>query len=61
MDFLTLLETAKAGKEDAILKLLDMYAPLLYKTAVINGVLNEDLLQELRITFLRCIQSFQIG
>lgn len=60
MGFLELLHAAQEGNECAQLKLLDMYAPLLYKRAVLNGRLDEDLLQELRITFLNCIRRFKI-
>lgn len=60
MGFLELLRAAQGGNECAQLKLLDMYAPLLYKGAVLNGRLDEDLLQELRITFLNCVRRFKI-
>lgn len=60
MEFLGLLQLAKEGEQSACTALLDRYAPILYKSAVINGTLDEDLLQELRIVFLRCIQNFKV-
>ena len=37
-----------------------MYQPLLVKEAVINGVFDEDIYQELCETLLLCIQKFRI-
>jgi urease gamma subunit len=61
VDFLILLRRAKAGDGSAVEELLELYSPLLYKESVVNGVLDEDLLQELRIVFLICLQKFRIG
>lgn len=49
MNFECLLLSAKAGNEDAITTILQMYRPLLLKYAIIDGVLDEDLYQELSI------------
>ena len=49
MNFECLLLNAKAGNEDAITAILQMYRPLLLKYAIIDGVLDEDLYQELSI------------
>ena len=46
MNFECLLLNAKAGNEDAITAILQMYRPLLLKYAIIDGVLDEDLYQE---------------
>ena len=46
MNFECLLLNAKAGNEDAITVILQMYRPLLLKYAIIDGVLDEDLYQE---------------
>lgn len=46
MNFECLLLSAKAGNEDAITTILQMYRPLLLKYAIIDGVLDEDLYQE---------------
>lgn len=45
MNFECLLLNAKAGNEDAITVILQMYRPLLLKYAIIDGVLDEDLYQ----------------
>ena len=60
MNFECLLLSAKAGNEDAITAILQMYRPLLLKYAIIDGVLDEDLYQELCITLVRAIELFRI-
>ena len=55
-----LLLNAKAGNEDAITAILQMYRPLLLKYAIIDGVLDEDLYQELSIILLKAIKLFEI-
>ena len=45
MNFECLLLSAKAGNEDAITAILQMYRPLLLKYAIIDGALDEDLYQ----------------
>lgn len=60
MNFECLLLSAKAGKEDAITAILQMYRPLLLKYAIIDGVLDEDLYQELSIILLKAISLFRI-
>ena len=55
-----MLLLAKAGRESAIMDLLEMYKPLLVKYAIINGRFDEDLYQELCITLLKCIQLFRM-
>ena len=60
MSFVTLLRKAQKGEQDAMEELLMMYQPLLMKEAIVNGVLNEDLYQELCIVFVRCVRQFQI-
>lgn len=37
-----------------------MYYPLLYKESVVNGIFDEDLLQELCLLFLKCVAKFNI-
>ncbi len=58
MNFSDILPKAKAGEGEAISMLLEMYKPLLLKNAILNGKLDEDLYQELCITFVRCIKLF---
>ena len=60
MSFQELLMQAKSGSEDAILRLMDMYEPLLTNASILNDHGDEDLLQEQRITLLKCISMFQI-
>lgn len=59
MNFKEILLRAKAGKEPAVIALLEMYKPLLVKGAIIGGRFDEDLYQELCITLLRCIRMFR--
>lgn len=58
MSFKELIIRAKAGDKSAETSLLLMYQPLLLKASIVNGLLNEDLYQELCITFLQCIRKF---
>ena len=60
MDFKELLIRAKRGEQSAQEKLLEMYKPLLLKEAIIDGVLNEDLYQELCYRFICCIDAFEV-
>lgn len=60
MNFECLLLSAKAGNEDAITAILQMYWPLLLKYAIIDGALDEDLYQELSIILLKAIKLFKI-
>ena len=60
MNFECLLLSAKAGNENAITTILQMYRPLLLKYAIIYGVLDEDLYQELSIILLKAIKLFKI-
>ena len=60
MNFERLLLKAKEGNADAVLKILEIYKPLLIKNAIVNGRFDEDLYQELVSTWLQCIQRFQI-
>lgn len=60
MNFQELLKQAKSGNEEAILRLMDMYEPLLTNASILNDHVDEDLLQEQRITLLKCISMFQM-
>ena len=60
MNFECLLLSAKAGNENAITTILQMYRPLLLKYAIIDGVLDEDLYKELSIILLKAIKLFKI-
>ena len=60
MNFKDMLLRAKGGDVSAAAQLLHMYQPLLIKQAIVNGILDEDLYQELCITLLRCIERFRV-
>lgn len=60
MSFEELLLQAKAGDEIAMLRILEIYKPLLIKNAIVNGWFDEDLYQELIGILLRCIRKFRI-
>jgi len=59
-DFMELFMSAKNGDSSAMEELLHMYYPLLYKESVVNGIFDEDLLQELCLLFLKCVAKFNI-
>ncbi len=50
---------AKQGDEKAIEQILEMFRPMLIRNALIRGVFDEDLYQELAIETLKCIQRFK--
>lgn len=60
MDFERLLREAKIQKPEAQEMLYEMFKPLLISRAMISGKFSEDLYQELCLTFLCCIDSFNI-
>ena len=60
MNFKELLLRKQADDQQAKEKLLSLYQPLLMKEAVINGVFDEDVYQELCITLLTCIKRFKV-
>lgn len=58
MNFKELLLQAKFGDRTATTELLMLYQPFLLKESIIDGILDEDLYQELCIVFMRCIDRF---
>ena len=58
MNFKELLLQAKFGDRTATTELLMLYQPLLLKISIMDGILDEDLYQELCIVFMRCIDRF---
>lgn len=56
--FKELVVRAKRGDHNAQEELLTMYKTLLMKEAVIDGVYDEDLYQQLCYRFLICIERF---
>ncbi|MFR8852047.1 MAG: helix-turn-helix domain-containing protein, partial [Blautia faecis] len=49
----------RQGDEDAILEIFEMYRPLLIKSALVDGIFDEDLYQELTAELLKCIRYFR--
>lgn len=47
------------GEEKATEQILEMYCPLLIKNALVNGVFDAGLYQELVVKILKCIKYFQ--
>lgn len=60
MDFKELLLSAKENGGEAVSQILLMYRPFLIKEAIVDGIFDEDLYQELCITLLKCIRMFRI-
>ena len=58
MNFKEVLLRAKAGDPAALDRIVHLYDPLLRNMSWHDGVFDEDLYQELRITLLMCIRSF---
>lgn len=57
MNFQELIISAKSGDKDALTKLYIMYNSMITKYSLINDVLDDDLYQELSITFLKVIME----
>lgn len=60
MNFKELLSRAKDNDLQAKESLLELYKSLLMKEAIVDGMFDEDLYQELCVTLLECIQKFRI-
>ncbi len=58
MEFEELLLRARQQDKEAILKIIEMYKPLMIKYAVVDKRLDEDLYQELVYRLLVCIMKF---
>lgn len=59
MDFARLLEQAQNGDREAELAIIQMYKPLIIKEALVYGVFDEDLYQELIVRTILCIRRYQ--
>ncbi|MBO5512637.1 MAG: helix-turn-helix domain-containing protein [Oscillospiraceae bacterium] len=59
MNFKEMMIRAKRGENEAQEELLRMYQPLLSKEAIVDGVFDEDLYQELCFRFIRCLEKFE--
>lgn len=60
MNFKELLSRAKNDDLQAKEAILERYKSLLLKEAIIDGIFDEDLYQELCVTLLDCIHEFHI-
>lgn len=58
MEFEELLLRARQKDTKALLKMIEMYRPLMIKYAVVDKKLDEDLYQELVSCLLVCIMKF---
>lgn len=58
MRFEEILFRAKQGEEKAIERILEIYRIMLIRNALIRGIFDEDLYQELVLETLRCILHF---
>ena len=60
MSFEVTLQQAKEGNTQAILEIVEMYKPLLIRNAIVEGIFDEDLYQELVRVLLSCIKRFEL-
>lgn len=54
-----IFNSAKKGNEDAVITILKIFKPILYKNSCINGHFDEDYFQELCIKLMCCIKNFE--
>lgn len=59
MEFEEILFRAQQGDKKAVERILEMFCPMLIRNALIKGIFDEDLYQELVIEVLRCIRYFR--
>lgn len=59
MEFEELLFQAKADDKEAVEQIVEVYRPLLIKNALVNGIFDEDLYQELMVELMKCIRYFK--
>ena len=60
MSFEVTLQQAKEGNTQAILEIVEMYKPLILRNAIVEGIFDEDLYQELIRVLLSCIKRFEL-
>ena len=60
MEFDELLFRVKMNDKQAIEQITEIYRPLIIKNALVNGIFDEDLYQELMVELLKCIRTFQV-
>ncbi len=59
VNFEELITAAQNGSNDAMTELLEIYMPLIDKHSRINGVIDEDLRQEILMQVINNIEKFQ--
>ena len=59
MEFEEILFRAQQGDKKAVERILEMFHQMLIRNALIKGIFDEDLYQELVIEVLRCIRYFR--
>ena len=59
VEFEEILFRAKMNDKQAIEQIVEMYRPLLIRNALVNGIFDEDLYQELTLELLKCIRYFK--
>ena len=60
MSFEVTLQQAKEGNTQAILEIVEMYKPLIIRNAIVEGIFDEDLYQELIRVLLSFIKRFEL-
>ena len=58
VEFEGVLELAKMGGREALMKVIEMYRPLLINHSMICGRFDEDLYYEQVHTLIRCVHKF---
>lgn len=58
MEFEELFLRARKSDKEALLKIIEMYRPLMIKYAVVDGKMDEDLYQELVYRLIVCVMVF---
>lgn len=58
MNFEEILLQARESDKQAMMKIIEMYRPLMVKYAMVNNVFDEDLYQEFVYCVIKCIMKF---
>ena len=58
VEFEGVLELTKMGDREALMKVIEMYRPLLINHSMICGRFDEDLYYEQVHTLIRCVHKF---
>ncbi len=59
MEFEEILFRAQQGDKTAVERIIEMFRPMLIRNALIKGIFDEDLFQELTVEILKCIKYFK--